>query len=83
MDCKIVITCEKCKCKAELDPHTWAGSSVYACPNCGKRMPVNYWVALEEAISSLAMVPEECDGFSISFSNHAINPTGDSQPGKN
>ena len=48
MDCKIVITCEKCKCKAELSPPTWMEANAYTCPNCRERMPADYWMLLKK-----------------------------------
>lgn len=73
MDCKIVITCEKCKCKAELSQPTWMEANAYTCPNCRERMPADYWMLLKNAIGALSMVPNSCDGFSISVSESDLN----------
>ena len=73
MDCKIVITCDICKCKAEISPLTWKESGVYTCPNCRERMPVDYWATIKNAIGALSIVPDSYDGFSVSIAKSGIS----------
>lgn len=59
---KIRITCLRCSRSAEID-NRFDFSNGYACPNCGAQMPQDELLALQNALSAMAALPEEFYGW--------------------
>lgn len=59
---KIRITCQRCECSAEIDKRFDLADG-YSCPNCGAQMPQDELLALQNALSAMAALPEEFYGW--------------------
>lgn len=57
MDCKIVITCAKCRCKFELRPEEFKDRDELECPNCRTPFPQDTFETMRTGIKALKAIP--------------------------
>lgn len=59
---KIRVTCQRCGNSAEID-NRFSAANGYSCPSCGAQMPQLTALALQNAFSAMADLPEEIYGW--------------------